>query len=99
MSGLTPPAPGAPPRTSGDPRGDPVAYDGAAPVTWRVGAHVLAERGGRVLVIGSLQRGRWEQWELPGGIRHVQLADAMRPGPAVEQALEAPSARAARSTG
>jgi hypothetical protein len=50
MSEQTPPATGVPHRTYRDPRGHPVAYDGAAPVTWRVGAYVLAERGGRGLM-------------------------------------------------
>jgi NUDIX domain len=47
-----------------DPRGRPVPYDGSSPVTWRLGAYVVAERDGRVLMIESLPSGRWE---LPGG--------------------------------
>jgi 8-oxo-dGTP pyrophosphatase MutT (NUDIX family) len=57
----------------------PVAYDGAAPVTWRVGAYVLAERGGRVLMIESLQSGRWG---LPGG--GVEVHETLPEGAARE---------------
>jgi hypothetical protein len=74
--------PGAQHGTYRDPRGNPVPYDGATPVTWRVGAYVLVERGGRVLMIESLQSGRWE---LPGGggesRRRGAAGIAQGPGP------------------
>lgn len=79
MTEQTPPVPGAPQLNFRDPRGAPVAYDGAAPVTWRVGAYVLAERGGRVLMIESLQSGRWE---LPGG--GVEVHETLPEGAARE---------------
>lgn len=62
-----------------DPRGNPVPYDGASPVTWRLGAGVLAERGGRMLMIESLQSGRWE---LPGG--GVEVDETLLEGAARE---------------
>ncbi len=71
--------PGARHGTYRDPRGNPVPYDGATPVTWRVGAYVLAERGGRVLMIESLQSGRWE---LPGG--GVEVEETLLQGAARE---------------
>jgi 8-oxo-dGTP pyrophosphatase MutT (NUDIX family) len=43
---------------------NPVRHDGRAPVTWRVGAYALAERGGRILMV---KQGRGVRWELPGG--------------------------------
>lgn len=54
----------APPAVFYDPRGRPVPHDGVTPITWRLGAYVLAQREGRVLMIESVQSGRWE---LPGG--------------------------------
>ena len=68
---------GTTPRSYRDARGNPVAYDGATPVTWRVRAYVLAERAGRVLMIESLESGRWE---LPGGgvEVHETLAEGAR---------------------
>jgi 8-oxo-dGTP pyrophosphatase MutT (NUDIX family) len=48
-------------------------------VTWRAGAYVLAEREGRVLMLKSLQSGRWE---LPGG--GVELHETLQQGAARE---------------
>lgn len=44
--------------------GSPIPYDGASPVTWRLGAYVLVVRNGRVLMVEPTHTARWE---LPGG--------------------------------
>jgi 8-oxo-dGTP pyrophosphatase MutT (NUDIX family) len=48
-------------------------------VTWRLGAYILAERDGRVLMIESRNSGRWE---LPGG--GVELGETLPAGAARE---------------
>ena len=74
---MSEPPVGTPPQRYRDARGNAVAYDGTTPVTWRIGAYVLAERDGRVLMIESRESGRWE---LPGGgvEVHETLADGAR---------------------
>jgi 8-oxo-dGTP pyrophosphatase MutT (NUDIX family) len=56
-----------------------VAHDGVSPVAWRLGAYIVAERAGRVLMIESVQSGRWE---LPGG--GVELEEPLPAGAARE---------------
>lgn len=64
-----------------DPNGAEVPFDGVSPVTWRLSAHVLAVRDGRVLMVR--QPPAWGgRWELPGG--QVEVDEALLEGAARE---------------
>lgn len=47
-----------------DTNGNPVPYDGQAPITWRLTVYALVEWDGKVLMMRPRDI---ERWELPGG--------------------------------